>query len=349
MDESFTAAELLQAASQARLDEGTLGKLTGMLADWRLGGSRKQTLKLLQASGLQDLLASSEFMDGLGAGRFKSKSLLKHAFKRYPSSPGSAIGLIGKLLDAGCLNLFSSSSLGELHRGMSTWNSPIPKTALLITIASSFDTFGKAGMFIGLLLEHGESSFAGPDEVEEVLEGVLGNADVRDLAGEPEDMARALPDYADLVRHALREDGSGSDSGSDAADEDGNLAGFVEDDIRYDTDVSGEEKEEDGEEDSDETDRDDGSEGKATASRKRRREHASATDGSTSDDGVLPQSNTRTGGAKRMRKLGAPAPAPAPASRGKGKLKAKAPSPASRSRYIDGAAGGGHSSSSDSE
>ena len=232
------AAELVARAADGALPEQAVGQLVALLADWRLGGSRGATLRLLVAARCDErLLASPEFLEGLGAGRLKSSRVLAHAFARSRGSPAAALRRIDALVCAGAVNVFSSSALAALHRGMAAWGAaPAPKAALLGALVASLDTFAEAGTLLAALLEHADSELlGGPAAAEELLRAVLREPAVRDLAGEPADLAAHLPDFEAAVAEALA--AGASDDDGDDADEAGNLAGFVDDEIRYDTDA----------------------------------------------------------------------------------------------------------------
>ena len=232
------AAELVARAADGALPEQAVGQLVALLADWRLGGSRGATLRLLVAARCDErLLASPEFLEGLGAGRLKSSRVLAHAFARSRGSPAAALRRIDALVGAGAVNVFSSSALAALHRGMAAWGAaPAPKAALLGALVASLDTFAEAGTLLAALLEHADSELlGGPAAAEELLRAVLREPAVRDLAGEPADLAAHLPDFEAAVAEALA--AGASDDDGDDADEAGNLAGFVDDEIRYDTDA----------------------------------------------------------------------------------------------------------------
>jgi hypothetical protein len=352
---SFTPCDPLELVSRAseELAPQELGKLVAVLSDWLLGGSHRATLKLIVHAGVADLLTSSEFLEGLGAGRLKSKQLLRLAFKTHAASPGGAVAMIERLAAAGAVNPFSSSALAALHDGMRGWRFVEPKAALLVAIVSSFDTFAQAGLFLSLLLESPASGL-GAEEVPPLLEAVLADGDVRDLAGDTGDLLAALPDYADVVEDALAR--AHSEDGASEADEDGNLAGFVDDEIVFDSDAgsggSDDEDNSDADSDSDDDSGDSGSDGSrgggaavAAAGRKRPR---AASDSDGSDAGKAAPAPAR-----RLRRAGdAPAgPAPSPkgaaaaaSGRGRGRGGAAA---GGASRYVDAEAGMGAGSDDD--
>lgn len=343
--------ELVSRASE-ELSPQELGKLVAVLSDWLLGGSHRATLKLIVHAGVADLLTSSEFLEGLGIGRLKSKQVLRLAFRTHADSPGGAVTMIERLAAAGAVNPFSSSALEALHDGMRGWRFVEPKAALLVAIVSSFDTFAQAGLFLSLLLESPASGL-GAEEVPPLLEAVLADGDVRDLAGDTGDLLAALPDYADVVEDALAR--AHSEDGASEADEDGNLAGFVDDEIVFDSDADGSDAHEeeaenrsgssgsdsDGSSSDSDSDRSRGGGGGAAAGRKRPR---AVSDSDGSDAGKASPAPAR-----RLRRAGdAPAPANpsrgAAAGRGRGRRAAAA---GGGSRYVDAEAGMGDGSDDD--
>ena len=218
------------------LSPRALGEMVRLLHVWALGGSRRRTLALLDAAGWDDaLLADADFSAGLGSLRFKSRTLLRRAFR---GGAGGAVLAVERLMAAGMLNPFSAAALRALHRGMRGWRALGARVALLTAICSELDSFGRVGLFLSLFLDCPDSELQ-PREAAALLEGVLRCDDVRDLAGTIGDLEAYLPDYADAVAAALR----GASDGEDDADAEGNLAGFVQgddDDLVYDTGVEGE-------------------------------------------------------------------------------------------------------------
>lgn len=384
MNGSLDPAELIAKAAE-KLEPQALGTLVALLSDWLFEGSRHMTLKLLVRSGLaKDMIIAPDFIEGLGPERLKSKQLIKLAFMMHKDSPSGVLEMIEGLLSAGAINVYSSSAVEELHAGIAQWQQLELKAALLTAIVSSVDNFAQAGLFLSLFLECPESCLEA-DDATELLERVLSDGDVQDLAGEAKDLADYLPDYADVVNRTLI--ASEADEDGSEADEEGNLAGFVDDRIEYDTDYSGSDEasaEDEGDEGSSEGESGDSSEDDGNAKPRRRKSKAAASSASSSAPALSPghkrprfmSSDTAdssvaaaaaaayTTGRKRLRrqgdingkpassaakeaKKGAPSSASASAAKGKSS-KSKGVCSAS-SRYVDGEAGVGAGSDDEKE
>ena len=204
------------------LEPGPLGAVVADLGSWRIGSSRKRFFKLIVEAELDDLLADPDFFLAACAKiRIRSKTLLRHAVLP-PRSPGTAIDLIGRLMSAGALNVFSESACNELNHMLVRWKPLELRRALLTGIIGELDSYAQAGLFLRGLLDS-DACELGSQGIDDILRAVLADVRNADLAGEPADLASELPEeYACLVNACVGFDGKDSD-----ADSDGNLAGFV--------------------------------------------------------------------------------------------------------------------------
>lgn len=205
------------------LEPGALGAVVAELTAWRLGGSRKRLFRLLAAADLVDLIPDPDFYAAACARtRLQTRRLLRHACAP-PRTPGAAIALVGRLMTAGALNVYSSSACAEINRLLERWQPLELRRALLGAVIAELDSFAEVGAFLRGLIDSRACSLE-PRAVDELLRAVLVDARSGDLAGDPGDLAAELPaEHRALVDACL----GGSSSSEDDVDSDGNLAGFV--------------------------------------------------------------------------------------------------------------------------
>jgi hypothetical protein len=213
-------------------DDLALGRLVGVVADSLHPGARKRgVVRLLRATGLGGRLFSAEFLEGVGAERLNSRRLVRHAFAAAETS-AEASRNVRALAAAGALNLHSRGALAALLEGMASWHVD-GRARLVAALASEFESFAQAGLFLALLLDAPAARAAPAGDAAALLRGVLAAEDVRDLAGARRDLADALPEHAALVMAAL----GGDEAESSDADADGNLADFIcgDDEVEFST------------------------------------------------------------------------------------------------------------------
>ena len=244
---TLPVAEVLSRA-EAALEAAELGALAGTLAD-AVGCARgARALLFLATFGLWPRLRDGEFVAGFGARRLApAAARLLRLTGVAAATPGAAARALLALLGAGALDaadLLTPRALVALHGALRARGSAAAAAAaappaaaaeaaaaaaavLLRGIISEMDGFASAGVFI--------AAFFASDACElplaaqrDVMARVCASADVRDLAGSPRALMDALPAHALAIAEAL----AAADDDSDA-DDAGNLAGFVDDEIAY--------------------------------------------------------------------------------------------------------------------
>jgi hypothetical protein len=242
-------------------------------------------------------------------------------------------------MSAGALNVYSSSAIEALHKGLSKWTSPHVRASALIRILSELDTHAQAGLFLALFLGSPANTWTFEETVE-VLSLALADTDVRDLAGEPRHVLDSIPDYAEEVQDALM---GGTGSSDSEADSQGNLDGFIAytDEEEEDGEDGDDDDDEDGDGSSDESE-EVGARGRArpapaAAKRGRLRRTAAGSDSSSGDDEDGGGGGKASAGA---RKRGRPSGS---GGRGRGRAEDEGGkgSSSKRTRYLDLEAGMG--------
>ena len=216
----------------------TAGALVALLAAQK-DLTRAQTLGLLLLADAFASLESPEFVDGLGERRPKTKQLIRAALEL---TPGAAVRCILAMNSSGALNLIDSAAMAELHTAITAWggDDAIPAVVMLLRgVLGDTDTFAQAGALLAMFVDSRECTLS-TRALDSILESALDSADVRDLAGEPQDLLGYLPDHASVVGRALASVAAGDADESDA-DSVGNLKGFVaeDDEVDFDSDFSG--------------------------------------------------------------------------------------------------------------
>lgn len=236
---------LSEVISRARsaLPAAELGSLTASLAS-AVGCARgSRALLFLVTFGLWSRLHDGEFVEGFGAHRLPAARLLRLASASC-DSPAMAVRTMLSLHSAGALDaadLAAPRALAAMHGIISAWWSDAHGGAageaavtaaaarFLVGLVSDMDSFANAGAFLASFFNDTACKLPRA-AVRLILTDVCSNEDVHDLAGSPRALIDALPAHAAAISEALAAAADDSD-----ADEDGNLAGFVADDIVYDT------------------------------------------------------------------------------------------------------------------
>jgi hypothetical protein len=242
---SLPVADVLSRASGV-LPAAELGALAGTLADACGCARGARALLFLASFGLWPRLRDGEFVAGFGARRLPAARLLRLAARAAAAgaagagaSPAAAALAAARALlslhGAGALDaadLVSPRALAALHGVAAGWpeaGGARTRAAahLLRGLVGEMESFAAAGAFLAALFAAPECALA-PAAQRDVLAEVCACDDVRDLAGSPRALMDALPAHAAAIAVALADGAHDSD-----ADEEGNLAGFVDDSIVF--------------------------------------------------------------------------------------------------------------------
>lgn len=243
MERTVDAIELLRRL-RPLLDPGPLGTVVSEVA----GDSRRQLLQIMIESGNDDLLADADFFATACARvRLSTKRLLRHACAPL-RNPGAAIALVGRMMAAGSLDVFTASASTQLNQILDRWPPIELRRALLRAIIDELDTFAQVGAFLRGILDSPACTLSG-SVLENLLRAVMTDSASADLAGSPADMTAELPpEHAGLVAACLEH--AADDAADDSeVDSDGNIAGFVVSDTDGDGKSTGCEDEAENEED----------------------------------------------------------------------------------------------------
>ncbi len=339
---------LLKLASTS-LDPRAMGQLVALLADTCYPrGPRSGALRLAERAVLEELYCDADFVEALGSSRIKSARLVRGTFARA-TSPSAAIARVAGLATSGAIgNLLSPSLIVALHNGMSGWRVEV-QAELIGRLVEGLDTFSSAGEFLAHFLKSEGNTLETSEELS-LLRLIVARGEVRDLSGAAADLLDQLPPaLAGGVEDELLDRDASDDSD---ANEDGNLMGFVSDNIEYeDEDEDDESEGESGSGDS--GGRDDDARPRVVTSAGRRR---GGGGGSAAAAAAAASPDAATSGAlfDALCELGVvalPSPREPRVVKRPREAETRRPQPATlrRMRYIDGAArgGGGRDSESD--
>ena len=234
---------MLKLASTS-LDPRAMGQLVALLADTCYPrGPRSGALRLAERAVLEELYCDADFVEALGSSRIKSARLVRGTFARA-TSPSAAIARVAGLATSGAIgNLLSPSLLVALHNGMSGWRVEV-QAELIGRLVEGLDTFSSAGEFLAHFLKSEGNTFESGEELS-LLRLIVARGEVRDLSGAAADLLDQLPPaLAGGVEDELLDRDASDDSD---ANEDGNLMGFVSDNIEYEDDDDDDDDESEGE------------------------------------------------------------------------------------------------------
>jgi hypothetical protein len=241
----------LRSANDALESDASAAALLRVAAESAFGSrhTRSQLFRLLARAGMWPRLKSAEFVEELGEGRLKAKSVMRYAFLASSNSPDEAASDVTSLLRSGATSISSDTCVRQLVRGLLPWKgSPDSLMIVLGGVVGELNSSASVGRLFKRLLQLSveEGLWESEWEVAHNLVRLVHAAgdDILDLPGGIEGVVAELTPFCrEKVENALRAMALEADSD---ADENGNLAGFVVD--------SDEEEEDDEDEDEDEDD-----------------------------------------------------------------------------------------------